>query len=230
MTTFRLATAALALVPAVLAGCARTTLPDAMGEDFSAQQQLSEAEFFSEMSSRGAVSNNEGLHGVFLLIDGNDPANTYAARVAEAKKRGWLSESWDEPANLAMQRGTLARALTSALKIEGGVMMMVFGHSQRYSNRELVYLGIMPEGSAQMALSGIEYSGIIGKAGDYIAYREAQGRSPDPAPVSQGTVQSNVSPNQPTGAMPVMPEPQAQTKPGEPAPPPPAAPANPPKP
>ena len=67
-----------------------------------------------------------------------------------------------------MQRGRLSAILCRAMGIKGGVMMQLTDGSPRYANKELVYLGVVPEGSEQMVLDGLDYLGVISRAQDYM--------------------------------------------------------------
>ncbi len=179
----RITRASLVALAAVLAtGCARTTVESAAATDYDRADIVQSVEFWHTLPSRSAVTNDEGFHGLILFADENDPNDTYEQRVDYFKALGWLDESFDEPANLAMQRGTLAKLLSHAMKIDGGVMMRLSGKSPRYATRELVHLGIMPQGTDQMVLSGYQYIGVISKAQDYELLR--QGRREKEVPPS----------------------------------------------
>lgn len=97
------------------------------------------------------------------------------------EQRGWLPESLrDENPDTAMQRGTFAAILVRVMNIEGGVIMRVTDRAPRYAYREMVYFGLMPEGSDQMVLDGLDYLGVISDSEDFLALsacREAQERS-----------------------------------------------------
>ena len=81
--------------------------------------------------------------------------------------RGLLPGGFDRPANEAATRGTLAVILVKALKIEGGVVMRVFGASPRYAVRELRHVGLYPPSSPHQTFSGAEFIGLIGRAEDF---------------------------------------------------------------
>src|SRR5262249_34540005 len=138
-------------------------------------------DFWDALSSRPLVSNDEGFHGLLLFVDGSDPTDTYQARLEAARARGWIESSWDEPGDLSMQRGTLARAIAVHCKIEGGVMMRILGPNPRYATRELQYLGMMGGGPQQQAISGREFMGALSKAQDYLLLEEASRMLEEPA-------------------------------------------------
>lgn len=161
-----------------LAGCARTNVKQVQRTDYDPSDPTAELDFWHNLPGRSAVTNDEGLHGVLVFADGTDPTRTYADRVALLKERGWLPAGFDEEPNVAMQRGTLAKALAHALEIRGGVMMRVTDKSRRYSNRELVYMGLMAPGTEQQVMSGLDYIGVISKAQDYQTARSMSTEAP----------------------------------------------------
>lgn len=165
-------------------GCARTYVPATLETNYPAGDVGKELEFWHTLPTRSAVCNDEGLHGLFLLADGDDPSGSYPKRVELAKARGWVGKDFDEAGNLAMQRGTLAQAVAVICKIEGGVMMRVFGPTPRYATRELVYMRMMADPSTEnQAITGLEYMGVISKAQDHIMLTTPPEQAPAaPAP------------------------------------------------
>lgn len=208
---------AAALCLAALGGCARTIVGSPLLTDYGPDDVGAEANFWDQLETRSAVTNDEGLHGLLLSADGEDRQGGYDARVNEAKRRGWLPRSFNEPGNMAMQRGTLAVAVCKIAKIKGGAIMRVVGPTQRYATRELVYVGIMQFNSTDlMSFSGLEYVAVLGRMQDYITMRSARATPPP----STAQVESRV-PDMPEGPAPRMPvtDPPA-TPAGQPAPPP----------
>lgn len=161
--------APLAIVGALLLGaCQRTVVEQPEVTDYNPNDLTAQLDFWHDLPGRSAVSNDEGLHGIILLFEGSDSTQTYEERVKHLKDLGWLQKSFDEPANLAMQRGTLARLLVKAMDIKGGVMMNLTNAAPRYAYKELVYLGVMPDGSELMVVDGLDYLGVVSRAQDYM--------------------------------------------------------------
>lgn len=199
-TDLRLLAVVLAACP-FLGACSRTMITDPVPTAAMADTPDATLEFWHTLPAQSAISNDEGLHGVILLVDGADPNPTYEDRVAALKQRGWIDEGFDEPANMAMQRGTLAKALAHALDIRGGVMMHLTGRAPRYAAKELSYLGVMQaDATSNQVISGLDYLAIISKAQDYMiagqvraqaaaaaaaAARTAEPLPGDPAPGTQ---------------------------------------------
>jgi hypothetical protein len=158
------------------AGCARTVVGSPLNTGYSSGNVAAELGFMEDISKRTVVANDEGLHALFALADAGDRNRTYEERVDVAKSRGWLSKDWDEPGDLAMQRGTLARCMVVMCRIQGGVMLRVLGPTARYATRELVYLDILPQGTEEQTLSGPELVGALNKAQDFLRLRAARER------------------------------------------------------
>ena len=78
-----------------------------------------------------------------------------------------LPGGFDEPADAAARRGTVAVVLVRALSIDGGLSLHLLGPRPRYAVRELQYAGLFPPSSPQQTFSGAELLGIIGRAEDY---------------------------------------------------------------
>lgn len=155
----------------LLTACARTVVTNSLPTNAPPDDETAQLDFWDALTTHGIVSNDEGLHGLFLLADSGDTSGSYQTRVERAKQRGWLDAGFDEPSDLAMQRGTLARAITSLCGIEGGLWMHVFGPTPRYATRELISMGMMAPGTEQQSFTGREFIGIITKAQDYLALR-----------------------------------------------------------
>jgi hypothetical protein len=178
--------AALVLVLLLLPACARTIVAEPLETNYPPADAARELAFWHLLPTRSAVSNDEGFHGLLLLADGVDESGSYQRRVELLKSRGWLRAGFDEPGDLAMQRGTLAAAICGILEIRGGVMMRLLGPTPRYATRELAAMGMIPAGSSELqAITGLEYMGVISKAQDYLVLREARAQPPrdqTPAP------------------------------------------------
>ncbi len=160
------ATAALVCVVAV-GGCARSTVTDGLATNYDRTDPAAEVVFYHNLANMTKVSNDEALHALTLLADDEDPTLTYDSRVEAAKARGWLNEDFNQPPDFVAQKGLVAECLVRMLRVEGGVWLTLLGPTPRYSVRELVNLGVMPEDSSErQAMSGAEFVGILGRARD----------------------------------------------------------------
>ena len=163
----RSSTAILAI--ALLSGChiAPTHVPDSLTAEFGGSDLDAQMEFWHQLAEKPFTSNDDAFHGLLLYMDGKDDAETYDARVANLRSRNMLPKGFDEPGDVAVNRGTLAVAIMRLTGIKGGVTTRVFGASPRYAVRELMFAGLYPNSSPNQTFSGSEYVGIIGRVEDY---------------------------------------------------------------
>jgi hypothetical protein len=151
----------------LLLGCQAARVDRPLTAELGDSDPDTQLESWHTLAQQPVTSNDDAFHGLLLFLDGTDPAEDYLARVAALKDRRFLPAGFNEPAERAVNRGTLAVALSRALEIRGGVVMTLTGSTPRYATRELVFLGIYPPSSPNQTFSGTEYLGIIGKAEDY---------------------------------------------------------------
>jgi hypothetical protein len=154
------------LLAAFSTGCQTAHETHSVVAKFPGDDADAQLGFWHELATHRLTSNDDAFHGILLDMDGHDKSANYADRVATLKSRGLLNASFNEPADTAIERGVLAVIVVKELKIRGGWAMHVFGDTERYSLRELVYLGIFPPSSSQQTFSGSEFVGVIGKIDD----------------------------------------------------------------
>jgi hypothetical protein len=165
----RTAHAALHLLIAslALAGCQNAKIAEPLTQKLAGNDTDAQMEFWHTLASRPLCSNDEAFHGLLLFLDQSDPANDYPGRVDALKSRGLVNKGFSQPADQAVQRGTLATALVRALKIKGGVFQRLTRDHERYAVRELMYMDLYPPSSPHQTFSGAEFLGIIGRIEDY---------------------------------------------------------------
>jgi hypothetical protein len=159
----------LACFGLIASGCATTVVKEPLTPIVSKiEDPLSaELEFWHGLTTRPVVCNDDAFHGVLLFLDAKDPNANYDGRVAALKSRKLIPADFNQPANQAVQRGTVAYALLQALHIRGGWVLTVFGPSPRYAVRELMDMNLYPRSSPEQTFSGSEFVGVIGRAEDY---------------------------------------------------------------
>jgi hypothetical protein len=155
------------LLALLLTGCTAARVDQPLTAQLGADDPDTQLEFWHSLAQQPVTSNDDAFHGLLLFLDGADPAADYAGRVDALKQRKLLPHGFSAPAEQAVDRGTLAVALSRVLQIRGGVVMSLTGPSPRYATKELMFLGIYPPSSPNQTFSGTEYLGIIGKAEDY---------------------------------------------------------------
>jgi hypothetical protein len=157
------------LAAGALCSCqtAHVAQPLTQSQDTGGSDPDSQMEFWHQLAARPVTCNDEAFHAVLLYVDEKDDSANYAQRVETLRERGLLPSSFAGTADEAIRRGTLAVTIVKILHIKGGWVMHVFGPTQRYAVRELIYDGLYPPSSPQQTFSGTEFLGIMGKVEDY---------------------------------------------------------------
>jgi hypothetical protein len=148
-------------------GCNSAKVAQPLTSRLGGSDPDAQMEFWHSLADQPLTSNDEAFHGLLLYLDGQDPAADYAGRLQSLKDRRLLDRGFDQPAEQAVQRGTLATALVRALKVRGGVFQRLTNDHPRYAVRELMFLDLYPPSSPQQTFSGTEFLGIIGRIEDY---------------------------------------------------------------
>ena len=157
----------LAAAVLLLAGCQTARVERPLTRDHGGNDPNEQLEFWDRLAGEPVTSNDDAFHGLLMFLDGDDPAADYAGRVRELKSRRMLPAKFNQPAEQAVDRGTLAVAVLKALNIRGGLALRLLGPSPRYAVRELVFMELYPPSSPNQTFSGVEFLGIIGKLEDY---------------------------------------------------------------
>jgi hypothetical protein len=125
-----------------------------------------EMDFWDAVATVPAVSNHDALHALLLSFAGGVEGD-YEARVAAARKRGWIDADENLPRNETARVGWIARAICMETGIEGGLTMQVVGPTERYAVQELDYLGWLPDFSKNQSVSGGQLMSLLGRAEDH---------------------------------------------------------------
>jgi len=158
---------ALAIVAAaVLGGCAPAKVSDPVTDLVNAKTDDAEIQFWHAVAEKKLVANDEAFHAMLLFLDQKDESADYAARVAALRGRKLLPTGFDEPADAAVRRGTLAVLVTRGLDIKGGWALHLMPNWERYAVRELEYQGLWPASSPNQTVTGDEFVGLIGRMED----------------------------------------------------------------
>lgn len=160
----------------LLTGCQTARVERPLARELGGNDPNEQLEFWDRLAEQPVTSNDDAFHGLLMFLDGDDPAEDYAGRVRELKSRRMLPAKFNQTAERAVDRGTLAVAILKALNIRGGLTMRLLGPSPRYAVRELVFMELYPPSSPNQTFSGVEFLGIIGKLEDY---QRQQGIEPD---------------------------------------------------
>jgi len=158
-------TAALAAVlTAGLAGCES---PGITGGEAALPADERSPGFIDRISSQKNVSENDAFRGMLMLLDGEDAAATFEARVQALQERDVLPAEWAFQADRPLTRGRLAYMVHQACDVPGGVTLTLLGPTQRYCLRELQYRGFVGDGALYTPISGMEYVAVMKRADTY---------------------------------------------------------------
>lgn len=124
-------------------------------------------EFIDRLSSQRAVSENDAMRGILMLVHGKDEQATFEQRVSQMRALKCADSTWDFDANRPITRGKLAYMVYQAVHVQGGVILTLTGPSQRYCARELHFQGIMASDIATTQISGGEFIAILDRADAY---------------------------------------------------------------
>jgi hypothetical protein len=208
-TASRKAIATLALSLAFAAGCAGPKVASPVTAELSGNEPSQQMAFWHTLAERPLTSNDEAFHGLLLFVDGKS-APTYAERLTLLKSKQLLKEDFDEPADQAVRRGTLAIAMVKALQIKGGITLTLLGPTERYAVRELEFQNLLPPSSAHQTLSGAEFVGVIGRMEDYQRIEPTRANERTAGEIEQGknlsqTAKPDASPATSPAAAPAKP-------------------------
>jgi len=162
------------LVLVALAGCRTAQVAEPLTRELAGNEPEAQIEFWHTLAERPVVSNDEAFHGLLLFLDGRDPADDYAGRVAELQSRGMLPKNFKRDAHEAVRRGDLAVGILKILEMRGGVILRVFGPSPRYATRELEYANVYPRSSPHQTFTGAQFLALIGRIEDMERARNIQ--------------------------------------------------------
>lgn len=141
--------------------CQRQQLPSSAVDRYATADQ--ELDFLSDVNDMTAVTNNDALHGLLILADGNDPFASFEERVATAKSRKWMPSGFNAPANESATIGWMAMAGCQICNIKGGVTMHLLGPTPRYCTKELVFMQVIPLRTENQSLTGAEFTDYLNR-------------------------------------------------------------------
>jgi len=147
-----------------LVGCGQGTITNGEAQLVSDE---SSAAFLDRMADQKAVTQNDAMRGMVMLLDGADAFDTFQDRVTYLQSVSVVPTNWNLDASKSLTRGQLAYMTYVASEMSGGVWLVVAGPSQRYCLREMQYRGVMGKGSLWSSVSGMEYVSTMGRAAVY---------------------------------------------------------------
>ena len=126
-------------------------------------------DYFKTLLSKKIILCAEGFNAVAHLMGIEDYAKDFASQTAFFKEKEVITEriARELNPNLPLRKGLTAYILCRALGIKGGVWLRLFGMSERYALRELVFEEIMSPGNINDVMSGKEFVITLTKAAEY---------------------------------------------------------------
>ena len=126
--------------------------------------------YFRELVSKRIAFNSDACKALVILLGVEDYAKDFDSQIAFLKKRDIIPKKIETGLNPnePLRKGLAAYMFCQALGIKGGFWMRLFGSSQRYALKELVYEGILLPGAVNDIVSGKELVLILTKSADYI--------------------------------------------------------------
>jgi hypothetical protein len=129
-----------------------------------ADQQV---DFWHRLAETPITSYDDAFHALLLFTDGQDPAADYDGRVKVLKERKLLASGFNRPGNEAVDRGTLAVAISRGIQLRGGMLYSLLPPNGRYATRELEFQGVFPPSSPNQTFSGSEFLAVMSRAEEY---------------------------------------------------------------
>jgi hypothetical protein len=168
----RLHKAILLFAAAGVVGCSQgkienpsTTLPE----------KGSSAAALHRISNQKIVNQNDAMHALLLLAEGEDQAGTFQERVMKLRDLEIIDPSWNVDATKPVTRGQLAYMVYQVTDVPGGLTLLLTGPSQRYCLRELQYNGMIGPGGLFSPITGMEMVAVLDRADAYMQ----DGQMPD---------------------------------------------------
>lgn len=142
--------------------------------DLKPQERSIEFDYLQELFSKKTARLSDAAKVLTILLGAKEKDSDFESQLAFLRGNGILSEKLiKEPAaDMPLRKGVAAYLFSQALDIKGGIWLRLFGMSQRYALRELVYEGIMRQGSVNEILKGEELVSMFINAVDFLTRKK----------------------------------------------------------
>jgi hypothetical protein len=135
-------------------------------------QRLDQTRFVHYLATLPAVTLGEAARAMLILTDGEETADTAAARMGEVERRGWIRPAWGLEPEDTVDRATLGYLLFRACDLPDSVNTMVWGSwgagDRRYAMRQAVANGLMEYGPEYELVTGGEFVAALSRADEYL--------------------------------------------------------------
>lgn len=148
-------------------------LPEA-GEFGSSEVVPGQNAYFSRLITKEVADLSDAYQALVVLmgVDGQYPDT--ASQFDFLKGEGIIPKSVVQGSdhNTLLRKGAAAYMFAKTMGIKGGIILRIFGLSERYAFKEQVYQGIMYPGNVNDVMSGPELVLTLTQAADHMADRQ----------------------------------------------------------
>jgi hypothetical protein len=130
-------------------------------------QKESRTAYVRRLFERDRASYADACRIILSLAKGEHTDALFADMKQELESRGIIDPSWTLGEGQPVTKGVLAFMLAKTLRLKGGVMVKIFGWSQRYAYRECLYEGLMTGMSDMEYVTGRDLLDVLANAGIY---------------------------------------------------------------
>ncbi|HBR15906.1 MAG TPA: hypothetical protein DD723_10290 [Candidatus Omnitrophica bacterium] len=129
--------------------------------------------FFADLLSQEAILRSEAYQAFVILMGVENQYKETTAQFHFLLENGFLPQYLRVESDhyQPLSKGQAAYIFCKILEIKGGVVLRIWGVSQRYALKELVYEGIMSKGLVNDLMSGGDFIFTLKRAADYMAQR-----------------------------------------------------------
>lgn len=133
--------------------------------------------YFNDLLSRRVTHISDAIKVISILTKADIKADDEDSQLALLKDKKLLPENAlkDVEPNMPLRKGVAAYMFCAALEIRGGVIMSIFGLSERYAMKELVCEGMLNPGDPDDIVSGRELALLFVEADRYISSKARPG-------------------------------------------------------
>ena len=131
-------------------------------------------DYFRELLLKKTAINSDACQVIVRLMGVEDYVPDSSSQFALLKERNIIPEKLATGFDLSqpLRKGLTAYMFCQALEVKGGVWIRLFGMSQRYALKELIFEEIMSPGSVNDHMSGKELILTLTRAIEYITQNQ----------------------------------------------------------
>ena len=127
--------------------------------------------YFAELMMKRIAYRYDACKALVILMGVENQFIDLGSQIEFLRKKNILPKNFEtefDPTK-PLRKGLTAYMFYKALDIKGGLILSLFGISERYSLKELVYQGMTSSGNVKDIVNGEELISILTRAGNYKA-------------------------------------------------------------